>query len=120
MAGRPSKFTPELQKKMLALYEKGKTDKEVARTVGVSVRALHYWKAGNFAFLHSIKGAKKIADDLVEAALFRCAMGYTYNTEKIFLFKGKPVRVETFKHCPPNPTAMIFWLKNRCPERWRW
>lgn len=40
MAGRPSKLTPELQKKALALYEEGKTDAEVANAVGISLRII--------------------------------------------------------------------------------
>jgi hypothetical protein len=23
------------------------------------------------------------------------------------------------KHYPPDPTSMIFWLKNRQPQKWR-
>ncbi len=104
---------------MLALYEEGKTDAEVARAVGISLRTIHYWKAGNSAFLHTIKAAKAVIDDRVEAALFRRAMGYTHAAEKVFCSREKVVRVETIKHYPPDATAMIFWLKNRRPEVWR-
>lgn len=119
MAGRPSKFNDALKKNMLALYESGKTDAEVARAIGVSLRTVHNWKAGNSAFLHSIREAKATADSLVEAALFRLAMGYAHPTEKIFFSRGKVFRVDTVKHYPPNVRAIMFWLRNRCPERWR-
>ena len=42
-----------------------------------------------------------------------------WSTEKIFCSRGKVIRVETVEHYPPDTTAMIFWLKNRQPDRWR-
>ena len=30
-----------------------------------------------------------------------------------------PAAVRTVKELAPDPTAMIFWLKNRNPARWR-
>lgn len=35
------------------------------------------------------------------------------------LQNGEVVRVQTVKHYPPDPTSMIFWLKNRQPQDWR-
>lgn len=119
MAGRPSKFNDAVQKNMLALYESGKTDAEVARAIGVSLRTVHNWKAANSAFLHSIREAKATADAIVEAALFRRAIGYTHTVEKVFIYKGEVRRYETIKHYPPDPSSAALWLRNRCPERWR-
>ncbi len=119
MAGRHSKFTAALQEKMLALYKDGKTDVEVARAIGVSVRTIHNWKAANFSFFHSIREAKAVADSYVEAALFRRAMGYTHTVEKVFIYKGEVRRYETIKHYPPDPSSAALWLRNRCPEKWR-
>lgn len=119
MAGRHSKFNDALQGQMLTLYKEGKTDLEVARAVGISVRTVHNWKARNSAFLHSIKEAKAVADARVESALYLRATGYSYPTEKVFCSDGKIIRAETLKHCPPDVTAMIFWLKNRRPDLWR-
>jgi hypothetical protein len=31
----------------------------------------------------------------------------------------KPIYAPYVEHMPPDPTSMIFWLKNRDPERWR-
>jgi hypothetical protein len=33
---------------------------------------------------------------------------------------GSEVKTVEYKeHVPPNPTSIIFWLKNRRPDRWR-
>jgi hypothetical protein len=40
---------------------------------------------------------------------------------KIFMPAGakKPIYAPYVEHMPPDSTSMIFWLKNRDPERWR-
>ena len=30
-----------------------------------------------------------------------------------------PIIVPVMEHCPPDPTACIFWLKNRKPKDWK-
>jgi hypothetical protein len=42
-------------------------------------------------------------------------------TVKIFLPYGskEPVYAKYIEHYPPDPTAAIFWLKNRDPAHWR-
>lgn len=119
MAGRPSKLNIALKRRMLALYERGKTDAEVAKITGISVRAIHYWKKKDPEFLHSLKEAKKIADDLVETALYLRAMGYSYEVEKLFCSDGEIIRAKFLRHVPPDVIAAIFWLKNRRPQSWR-
>lgn len=120
MAGRPTKFNSALSAKMVQLYEAGKTDSEVASITGISKRTIHYWKAANPEFLHSLKEAKDIANDIVVSSLFRRATGYTHAEEKIFCDKfGTIHRVKTFKHYPPDVVAQIYWLNNRMPEQWR-
>jgi hypothetical protein len=71
------------------------------------------------SFLHAIKKSKSIANDLIEATLFQRATGYSHKEEKIFCSEGQIVTHETTKHYPPDPTSMIFWLKNREPDRWK-
>lgn len=119
MRGRPTKFTEALKEKMLALYEAGKTDAQVARIIGVSRRTINNWKGRDADLLHTIKESKSIADDLVEASLFSRATGYSHAEEKIFVYEGIPIRVPTVKHYPPDVTAGIFWLCNRQPDRWK-
>lgn len=48
-------------------------------------------------------------------------MGYSHKSVKIFMPAGKdaPVYADFIEHFPPDTTAMIFWLKNRQPDKWR-
>ena len=53
------------------------------------------------------------------AALYHRAIGFSYDTVKIFIDKGQPVVVPYREQLPPDTTAGIFWLKNRQPDKWR-
>lgn len=98
----------------------GYPDKEIASAVGVNERTYTNWKKRYpDDFLPSLKVAKDVADELVEASLYERACGYSHPTEKIFCQDGVVTRVQTIQHYAPDPTSMIFWLKNRRPERWR-
>jgi hypothetical protein len=56
----------------------------------------------------------------VERSLYSRAVGYSFNSEKIFCNKdGEVTRVPIIEHGPPDVTAQIFWLKNRKPTEWR-
>jgi hypothetical protein len=60
------------------------------------------------------------SDARVERSLYNRAVGYSFNSEKIFCNKdGEVTRVPIVEHVPPDVTAQIFWLKNRDPARWR-
>src|SRR3546814_5222390 len=47
------------------------------------------------------------------------AVGYTFESEKIFCHDGVVTRAPTVEHVPPSTTAQIFWLKNRRRDLWR-
>ncbi|MFC5651399.1 hypothetical protein ACFPYJ_20240 [Paenibacillus solisilvae] len=59
----------------------------------------------------------------MENSLFRAATGYDVEELKTVVEEDKngkkKTRIENVKrHIPANPTAMIFWLKNRAPNEW--
>jgi hypothetical protein len=116
---RPSKFNDQIKAKMIELYEKGKTDDQVAEIIGVCPRTIANWKGNHPEFLQTLKESKQIADDLVEASLFSRAVGYSHVEEKVFCHEGCIVTHETVRQYPPDTAAAIIWLKNRNPKRWR-
>lgn len=116
---RPSKFKPEFVQQAAKLAALGATDREVAEFFGVDERTLNRWKHEKPEFCQSLKVGKGSADERVEQSLYRRAVGYTYDSEKVFQFQGKIVRAEVTEHVPPDTTAGIFWLKNRKPDEWR-
>lgn len=117
--GRPSLLNDQIKHVMLKLYEEGKTDRQIAEIIGVSPRTLDYWKKSDENFLQTISDIKDLPDKFIEATLFQKALGYSHKEEKVFCSEGQIVTYETTKQYPPDSASMIFWLKNRQPDRWR-
>lgn len=117
--GRPSKYKEEYAEQVKILCRLGAIDKDLAEFFDVSEQTINAWKQRYPAFLESLKEAKDIADNAVEMALYKRAIGYEHEEDKIFNQNGEPLIVPTIKHYPPDTVAAIFWLKNRRPEQWR-
>lgn len=116
--GRPSKLDDKTAIKIFLLARKGLTDKEIARVFDVRPQTINNWKKSP-EFFDSLKSNKAEADAIVERSLFERACGYEHETEEIFCTNGVVTKVKTVKVYPPDPTSMIFWLKNRQPDKWR-
>lgn len=118
-AGRPSKYRPEFAEQAEKLCKLGATDADLADFFGVNTTTIWRWQSQFPEFCNALKVAKEEADARVERSLYQRATGYTFSSEKVFQFQGKVVRTPVVEHCPPDTTAMIFWLKNRKPDEWR-
>jgi hypothetical protein len=117
--GRPSKFKPEFVGQAAKLAALGATDREVAGFFEVNEATLNRWKLEHDDFCESLKTGKATADERVERSLYNRAVGYSFDSEKIFHFQGQVTRAPCVEHVSPDVTACIFWLKNRRPEQWR-
>jgi hypothetical protein len=106
LRGRPAKPSAELSQ-VEVIASLGLTDAEIAVVLRVSERTLNYWKKDT-EFLQSLKRGKIKADFKVTQSLYQKAIGY-----KAVDKHGNQIDV------PGDTTAMIFWLKNRQPDRWR-
>ena len=72
----------------------GLTDDEIAHNMGISRSTLYEWRKKYSDISDTLKEGKDSADYEIENALFNSAKS-------------------------GNVTAMIFWLKNRRPNKWR-
>ncbi|HEY6019853.1 MAG TPA: helix-turn-helix domain-containing protein [Candidatus Paceibacterota bacterium] len=117
--GRPSKYKAEYVQSAAKLCRLGATDRDIADFFEVNEATLHRWKLAHPEFSESLKRSKDELDAQVERSLYQRATGYSHRSEKVFQFQGAIVRAETVEHYAPDPTSMIFWLKNRQPEKWR-
>lgn len=118
-AGRPTKYKAEYAKQAAKLSELGATDREIADFFEVNEATVHRWKHTHPEFCESLKVGKEAADDRVEQALYRRALGYSHDAVKIINVNGVVAHEQYVEHYPPDTTAMIFWLKNRRKEVWR-
>lgn len=117
--GRPAAFRPEFAEQAKKLCRLGATDFELAEFFGVDTRTIYRWKNSEAEFCQGVVAGKESADDRVERALFNRAVGYSFESEKVFQFQGEVVRAGIVEHVPPDPSAAMNWLKNRKPDVWR-
>ena len=118
--GRPSKYKPEYAEQVYKLAQEGFTDKKIAGFFKVREKTINNWKKIHPEFLQSLKRGKDEFDsDVIEASLVKRASGYSHPDVHISNYQGKITVTPIIKHYPPDPTSMIFWLKNRRPDRWR-
>lgn len=88
--------------------------------VGVSKTAFWGWYRESENLRKVCAISKEIADASVEDALYRRACGYTYSEDTWELVEGQLVITkQVVKHVPPDTKAILAWLYNRQPNRWR-
>lgn len=122
--GRPTKYKEEYNIQVEKLCKLGATDEELANFFDVDVSTVNNWKIEHPQFFESIKRGKVEADSNVAERLYQRAMGFEHDSEEIKVVsmgkEGSAIeRVPIRKVYPPDPTAAIFWLKNRRPKDWR-
>ena len=116
---RPTSYRVEFCQQAHKLAQEGATDKEIADALEISDRQLYRWANQYPEFRQSLTLGKEAADARVERSLYHRAVGYTFESIKIFQYEGKPVVVPYTEHVPPDIGAAKSWLCNRKPADWR-
>jgi len=119
--GRPAVYRPSMAEAARKLVALGANDFEISQAFGVSPSTITSWKVKHPEFAEALRFRDEngtFADDRVKRSLLHKATGYSFHSEKVFVQDGKVTRVPVVEHVPPSDTAMIFWLKNRDPDRW--
>lgn len=126
-----SKFHPPWAR---SLCRRGLTLPEIAAEFGIARSTLCAWKKRYPEFSEAMEAGKGTADAQVENSLFQKSLGYNAAVKKTFKLRTVRYNEETGKkieereelvegvdevHVAADTTAMIFWLKNRCPDTWR-
>lgn len=96
--GRKGKYEEWLSEDKLTILtgwaRDGLTDEQIAHNIGINRATLYEWKNRFPDIANALKNGKEVVDYLVENALYKSALS-------------------------GNVTAIIFWLKNRKPNKWR-
>lgn len=117
--GRPTAYKDKYAVQAEKLCALGATDLELADFFDVDVRTIYRWKHDHADFCQALIVGKDALDDRVERSLYQRAVGYSFNSEKLFHYQGAITRAETVEHVPPDPGAALSWLKNRRGDKWR-
>lgn len=111
----------------------GLTDEQIAKKIGISRSTLSEWKKRSDSISSALSPGKEFADRMVEGSLYRSAIGFYVNEEKVFKVKivdydesGKKIQereelqtAQERHYIKGDIKAQIFWLKNRMPEVWK-
>lgn len=102
----------------------GLTDEQIAKNIGIAPRTYYEWQERFPQFRQAIKKGKAPVDIEVENALLKRALGYEYEEtiteiEEVEEGRQKKHIRRIRKHMPPDVGAIVFWLKNRKPGKWR-
>ena len=123
MAGRRDKYATHVEPRLEEIAgwcREGLIEAEVCKRLGVGVTSFTEYKRLHPALLKAIKEGKEIADYRVEDSLYQRAMGMDVEETHQEFKEGKLVSERKVKkHLAPDPTSMIFWLKNRKSKQWR-
>ena len=118
--GRKEEYNEEYVELAYKFCLLGATDKQLAEMFDVSEQTVNIWKNKHEEFNLALKRGKTQADANVAQRLYSRALGYVAPETKIVSYEGAITdKMDIEKHYPPDPTAAIFWLKNRQPEKWR-
>lgn len=120
---RPSKYETHVAPRFEEIKDwvrNGATDEEVAKRLGIAYSTFKEYKNEFSAFSAILKETKDVVDAQVESALLKRALGYEFKEITKELRDGElvPTKIVT-KHMAPDTAALIFWAKNRRPDRWR-
>lgn len=120
--GRPTGYREEynaIALRVCAMF--GATDEDLAKVFDTTVNPINEWKRKNPDFRDAIHKGKEMFDTgKVEDSLLKRALGY--QIEEVHQEKdaeGNVTGEKVVKKWVISDTAILFWLKNRNPKRWR-
>ena len=99
--GRPTKYDESFCDQVIDYGKQGLSLTQIAFELDIHKDTLYDWKKSKPEFSDALKKARDYAQGFWENALKQAALGT--NPEGI----------------TPNPTLMIFQMKNRFPDEWR-
>jgi hypothetical protein len=118
--GRPPEYDPTIHPKIVqALAAEGKSNRKLAKNLGIGEKTFYLWQSKYSEFRDAIKAGKEWPDDMVEASLFQRAIGYSHPAQKIMVVDKEVEIVDYTEHYPPDTNAAEFWLTNRRPKVWK-
>lgn len=122
--GKKGKYEEWLTKEKLELItgwcRNGLSDEQIAHNMGIHITTFYGWKNKYKEFDEAMKIGKEVADLMVENALFKRACGFILEDKKEVYSEKDGLKTETVtKTVPGDVNAQMFWLKNRCPDKWR-
>jgi hypothetical protein len=122
--GTPTKYTDSIPQQIYTMATLALTIEQMARSLNISVSTLNTWLRDRPGVREAYEKGKWEADFAVEQVMQRKVMGYEYDRTKEYsgvdsLGREWTRTVTETVRVEPDTTALIFYMKNRHPDRWR-
>ncbi len=122
-ASKKLKFKNAFMRQVYHLAKLGARDSDVALFFGVSTGVVASWREHNVEFQEAWQAGQYLFGFRVSETLGRRALGYDYKEEEYSQHVDRYGEIRnlkkvTYKHMPPDTTAIIFYLKNRHKDSW--
>ena len=119
-AGAQTKYNPLYHPTMIRLAaQTGLINDEIAKEIGICKKTLHLWKNKYPEVDEALARGKEEPNKTIEQDAFDCAHGYYFDEEQVYFYRGHMKRVKVRKYAQKNPVSVMFWLKNRMPEKYK-
>ena len=113
MPRKPFQFDYELVQRLAGL---GISQKDISAAIGITEQTFQKHLHADILLQEAVSQGKLNPVRKVEEALFKKAIGYA--TEEVKMIGGIPIE-KKIKQVVPSDTAIKFFLKNHCPERYK-
>ena len=117
--GRPPKYKKEYAEQARKICKLGATDLVLADIFGVAESTIYKWKLDHPEFSEAAKIGKLTNIEKVELSLLQKATGYSHPDIHISNYQGEITKTPITKHYPPSDKAIIYYLNNLAPEKYR-
>jgi len=123
MATKYEKYVQPRLKEIKFWAEAGASQEEIAEKLHVASSTFRKYRKDYPELEEAFQIGDEAAVEEVQAALFKCATGQTVKIKKQVKVKNadgseKLEEVEEEQYVAPNPTAIMFYLKNKRPTLW--
>lgn len=96
----------------------GLSESQIIKHLGITQNKFNSLKKANDELKKDINYSKLLTDYAVEDALLKKALGSISKEVKETEKESGTEMVTVTKEVPADTSALQFWLKNRCPDRW--
>lgn len=114
------------------MVEKGATDKEISKKIGVGYSTFRKYKAQDEDIKQIMAQGKEKKNQAVEQAVYKCATGYYYYEDVVTKLKNEEVTEDgniitkeevkissVKKYRGPDLAAQKYWLNNKEKAKWK-
>ena len=114
------------------MVEKGATDKEISKKIGVGYSTFRKYKAQDEDIKQIMAQGKEKKNQAVEQAVYKCATGYHYYEDVVTKLKNEQVTEDgniitkeevkissVKKYRGPDLAAQKYWLNNKEKAKWK-